>query len=261
MIKRCCLAGAALLCLGALIPAASAAGVAVELPELNMRFESPEGWIALTRNMREDDPALEALGIDQAELNRSFISNSVYFSALSDDRETELIVAMETSSEIRKAYDLSLQTGDAFTDIEQETVARHERAGETVMRFTKYEHKQAAFIMIDYYREFNRGTAYSRNYSTIINGQAITVSLHSFSGEISGERAAALQRTVDSIEFTEVTEKPSFNYQTIVYGIVGIFIIIGAALIFKIRRNKRPVKRKTGSASSGSALKNKYTRW
>lgn len=249
------------ICLVATIPitTATAAKSTTHLSALKLSFQPPEGWTVFTRDIKEDDPVLKDLNIDKATLTKNMISGNVYLSALSKDQETEINVSMITSAQIGKVYNLNLLEEDGFAEMEQEYVAQRKRRGAYVTQFSKYIHKQATFIIVDYYQEFQRGIAYARDYITIINGQAITISLSTFTGNITSELATVLQRTVDSVVFSEVTVKPTFNADSLLYGMLGVFFFIAAAIFVKMRLNRRDKKDKP--FKDGNALKNKYTRW
>lgn len=249
------------ICLIAVIPLtiASAAENTIHLLTLKLSIDPPQGWTVFTREIKENDPALTELNIDKDTLIKNMISGNVYFSALSEDQDTEINVSMTTSAQISKVYDLNLLEEETFAEMEQEYVAQRKRRGAFVTQFSKHSHKQATFIIVDYYQEFQRGFAYARDYITIINGQAITISLNTFSGDITSELASILQATVDSVVFSEVTEKPAFSVDSLVYGMLGVFFFIAAGIFIKIRLSRRDKKDKP--FKDGNALKNKYTRW
>lgn len=254
----CCII-AILFLAGIPVAAAIAAEKTITLPALKLSIESPEGWIVFTRDINDDDPALQQLNIDKTTLTKNMISGNVYFSALTEDQQTELNVSMITSAQIRKVYDLNLLAEDAFAEMEQEYVAQRKRRGASVTQFSKFVHNQAAFIIVDYYQEFQRGNVYARDYITIINGQAITISLSTFAGNITDELASVLHNIVHNAVFSEVTEKPTFNADSLVYGMLGVFLFIAAGIFVKLRLNRRD--KKDRPFKDGNALKNKYTRW
>lgn len=244
----------ALLCV--LTPAALAAGTAVDLPALKMKTEVPSGWTVLTRELPETDPAWQQIGLKKDDWMHHANQTNAYLSALSDDGQSELIITMEQDKDIRKAYDLNLLDDDALAEFENEQVTQRERAGKTVTRLRQYAHCQALFYAIIE----TDASVHTREYVTIVNGMGITIAMKSLSGEITGDVGAALLYVMDNLVFTEITERPGFDYSTILYGMIGIFLFIGFALVIRIRSRKKQSAAARKDDDPGK-FKNKYTRW
>jgi len=259
-IKRITTLVTALLLLAAFTPAALAGGTAISLPDLKMTVEVPKDWPAVTRETPADDSAFGQIGITKDDWMKYAKDSNTYLSAVSQDKQSELVIVMESGSSITKAYDLNLLDEEQLIEFEQEMYSLRERTGKTMTKFQRAHHDQALFLQIEYTQQYNRGTAFAKEYVTIVNGQAISISMKSFAGEIKGDVGAALRFVMDTLYFTEITEKPKFDYSTMLYGMAGVLIFVGLALAFRVRI-RRKNKKDSGDDDHISGLKNKYTRW
>lgn len=247
------------LCLLALGTSAYAAGTVYDLPELAMHIQVPDGWVTFTRDLDNSNTDLQQFGYDKDTLASIYLENNIYLNTISKDPFAEIIVTMDTSEEIEKAYDLNIRNDKELASMQRELIDKHTNSGASVSKYMMFEHTQALFVAIEYAQPVAGNTVYSKDFSTIINGQAINISLHSYDTPMTDDLSQALQQMVNSITFSEVTTKSVFNMTSILFGMLGIFFILAVVVFYKIRKSNG--KKKTYARDVKTAFKNKYTRW
>lgn len=253
-MKKFCLTVVTLMCLFTIIPVASAAdSVTCELSELNMTIDVPADWITFTRDIDENDPNLELLGTTAETLISTYEANSIYFNAVYLDPLSEIVVTMITDESSQDIYDFN-RISDKDMPQAAETIREEMQKimgdAATYTESSFYTHEQAKFAV------FNFETSgalpdHAQQYTTIINGQTINVTLHSYTGELTTAQEQLLEDVVNSITFTKVTKKPGIDLSE-----AGITAIIGgvvagivALVISLINRNKRKIAGATVSSA------------
>lgn len=233
----------ALCCIVSSAPAVFAGDAAAyELPELNMVIKVPGGWLTFTQNTDDDDADLKLLGTDSKTLTDFYKQNNIYLDSMSKDFTAEIIVTMKDYDGSRNVYDFNLLSADEMESMAENLMKElpKQTEGRTYSNNSVYSHKQAKFAVLDLTSQNNGAIVCGKQYYTIINGQAINVILSSYTGEVTDELAQTLKNTVDSIEFTKVTEKPGIDWKRVLYtaliggaagGIIGV--------ILHLRKKKR----------------------
>lgn len=217
------------------------ASKAFELPELNMKIDSPEGWYVFTRDVKEDAPGLEYLGIDGKGLADEYKESGTYLDMISAAPGAEIYVAMIDSKEGRDIYDFNyISAEDLLPAISK--IQEVQKQAEKQIEFSDaavYAHKQAKFVYYDYTWQTDGITVHGIQYCTVINGQIIIISMSSREGDITGSLAQTLKSIVDSITFTEVKSKLTGDYTAVLAIIAGAAAgaVIGAA-IFALRKRR-----------------------
>jgi hypothetical protein len=234
----------ALFCICSAVPAALAAGLTYELPELNMTIDAPEGWIVFSRDIDEDDPNLELTGSDSKTLEDHYKENNIYLNIIKTSPLAEIVITMGEDDNSRKIYDFN-RIPDADMQAQAESLMQEmQRLMEGQAAYydcSVYKHEQAAFFIFHLTQQINGSTVYGKQYTTIINGKTINITLHSYEGEISDSLAGTLQDTIDSVTFTEVTSKPGIDFSEVLQtaAIGGAAGGIGGLIVYLIRKGKK----------------------
>ena len=89
------------------------------IPELNLELQCPEGWVVFDRNVQEDDPNLQELGVAREEMLQLFEESGIYLNAVNMQTFSEIVVTMVHNNTSERIYDLCL-----LTQQEREGLAR-----------------------------------------------------------------------------------------------------------------------------------------
>ena len=230
------------LCLFSAVPVALAAGLTYELPDLDMTIDAPQGWVVFTRDVKEDDPNIELMGMNSKELADRFKNDKIYLYMIDKDAAAQIIMTM-TEDEISKdIFDMS-SVSESEIRSEMESLIETQEMNDEIkyLDYSIYKHKQATFMVLSLTQQINGITAYGKQYITLINGKDIQIMLHSYGSEISDSLAETIQDTVDSITFTEVRQKKTrlSAFFTIAMNIAAVFGIVWL-IAFLINRRKKP---------------------
>lgn len=223
-----------LLVTGVFISAASASAN-YDIGELYMSISIPDNYMVFTRDTNANDPNLAVIGMDKETLNKQFTESDIYLDAIEKDNSTQIIIVMSEDSSTRKIFDLNLCTDEEKTEIaeEEQKLNAFQEAGVKYTGYTFYKYGQANFICFDIARNTDENTLNSRQYFTMINGQAISIIIYSSNGSISAEQEAVIKSAVDSISFSEVKKKPTGALTSVISWAIIIVIIAAAFGIYR----------------------------
>lgn len=202
----------ALFCLCSAVPAALAAeNSTYELPELNMTIEAPKGWYVSTRDVKDGDPNIELLAMDKKELADYYRENDIYLNMVSEGPYADINVKMRVNRSNPDIYDLNSIPDENMLHEAESMMQKLQKDAEGQITYSGcsvYIHKQAKFFVFNSNYLNNGLTVYGKRYFTVINGQVINITLHSYEGEISDNLSQTLLNTMDSVFFTKVASKP-----------------------------------------------------
>ncbi len=230
----------------ATITTALCSDTSYNLPELYMTASLPDDYTVFTRDTEENDPNLADFGIDIDTLNTMFEQKNIYLNAISEDMSDELIITMVTNDDIKKAFNLKNASDKDMEDFLADTDSVFDGLGATLEDTSSYEHKQALFMVFDFSMTTNGVPTSSRMYSTIINGQFINITFHSYTGAFSETQGALLSQIVDSAVFTM---QSSIDWTSVIISGLSVGLAAGIATlvvnIIKKRRQKKNDKNLT----------------
>jgi hypothetical protein len=209
------------------ITTAFCADVTYEVPELYLTVSMPEEYTVFMHDIEEDDPNLAQFGLTADYLNDLYEQNHIYLNAITAEAPEEVVVTMVTNKDIKEAFNLKRASEEDLNEFLSSIDEEFSKIGATLKDTSRYEHEQALFIVTDFTTASYVMSSTSRMYSTLINGQFINFTLHSYSDTFTDAQASILKQIVDSAVFVE---QSSFDYnQVIIYGIIGAFLggIIG----------------------------------
>ncbi len=105
------------------------------------------------------------------------------------------------------------------------------------------------YIEVDLSQEINGTRAYSKQYSTVVNGYLIKIVIKSYSGKVMASDMVDFDRCVNSILFDEIKEKPSFRIKDLMESEGGIstwllmgmgFLLVGYSLLrMQVKKKKK----------------------
>jgi hypothetical protein len=188
-------------------------GATFNIKELNMNVNIPDNLIVFTREIATDDKNLTLLGLDKATLENHYKENFIYFNAINVDPNFEIIITMQDYEGSQLIFDFNELKDSELMSIGEE-ISKNNVINQNVITYKKYSiynHDQAKFLKI-YFEQLNNSEKVQsiQNY-TIINGQAINITMHSYSGIITNDQETMLDEIINSISFTQVLRKPSEN--------------------------------------------------
>lgn len=206
MTKRVSICMVALLCMALLVPiSAQATGTTTyDLDQLGMSIDIPNDYDVFTRDTPADDPAYAWYGFTKKDLDSLLEQQNAYLNALLPDISQEIVVIMVDSP----LQNLSPMSNAAISFFASELDNTYEDLGYTFLKYEIYQHEQIKFLKIYVFQENNGLPDYGLQYYTACNGQGISITLHSYTGEITQADEDALQKIVDSAVFQNAEPIP-----------------------------------------------------
>ncbi len=226
-----------------------------ELPELNLTLEIPEGMLVFTRHMAEDDIALMAMGMTPEELRKDFTEKDVYMNAMSLNPIYEVIVTMMEYAGSQEIFDFNT-LGDRKLKEMAELLLEGKAAQGKNFLYDSYrieEKDKGKFMVLDLRQEAGGNTIYGRQYYTIFNGQAINITLQSYTGPISQEMTDTMQGIMDSLRFTAVFENPNKGAgiaKWVLAGLTATAALAGLGMILTSKRRQKQEEEAAGGAAA-----------
>lgn len=246
-MKRLLSLAAAIICFLSAAPSVFAAEPdEYVLTLLNMTIEAPEGWVTFSRDTEADDPDIELLGMDSGELREYYVQNNIYLNMISVEPYAEIVVTMTDYEESRDTYDFNLVHDEEMLPIAESIMRQMQEAVNDEVTYTDcavYEHQQARFAVFYMTKQNSGMTVYAKQYYTVINGQAINITLHSYGTRISNGLEVIIKDTVDSVEFTKVTEKPAPVSAALIIALIIAAAGGAAGAVFYIRKKRMNVSK------------------
>ena len=176
---------------------AFAANTTYELDELGMSIELPSNHIVFTRDIKANDPNLNAYGLTKDGLSSLMQERSIYLNAWDEDINYEIIITMIDSP----LADYNLLSDTTLAAVVSSFETEYAGAGITFIRSDIYQHSQAKFAKIYISQPNNGETAYGLQYNTVYNGKAINITMQSYSGKIDSNKESILKKIVDTVHF------------------------------------------------------------
>ncbi len=210
------------------------------IENIHMNIQVPSNLITFTRTIDENDPGLKSLNLTKDKLEKQYKESGIFLDAVSPDLSYEITVTMNEDENSKSVYDLnSLST--AQTDALQSKLLNE---NQFYTDCTLYAHPQARFFRLTLYETIGdiliRGI---QNY-TVLNGQAIDITLSTYKGDITNEQIELLNYMVGHTYFTQIT--PSINTWNVGYLAVaiGIIILLLSVIVFISLKFIAPLVRK-----------------
>lgn len=219
------------------------------IPELNLELQCPEGWVVFDRNVQEDDPNLQELGVAREEMLQLFEESGIYLNAVNMQTFSEIVVTMVHNNTSERIYDLSLLTQQELEDLAREPLEADmstlsDVKGVHYDSYTLVDHPEV--VLLEYrgaIRNEMEDTALLQ-CMTMVNGQHINATLRDYSGEISEQEEAQFHEMIQSLHFTELTKKPADSIWSFpaVFSIITAIVLIALAFVIGIFLRNRKKK-------------------
>lgn len=229
------------------LPVQAAAGTMHphRLEDLGLTLVLPDGWMLFTPETSDSDPNLKALGTDGKTLRQSLEEGNVRLNAVLPDLSAEITLVCSVDQRSESASDYNLITEEDLNE-QGQTVIDHDfgddAAGLDYLSFEQMQGKQARFLrFVGEIRQEESGYTQFIQYSTLMNGTAVSVTLHSFGGPVSEEQEALLEEIVDSMEWDEVLERTlskDTKITLIVFGCI-LLALICSTIFFTVRYRRQ----------------------
>lgn len=225
--------------------AAAEAMYAHRLEDLGLNLVLPEGWMLFTPETSDDDPNLEVLGTDAETLRQSLKDGNVRLNSVLPDLSAEITVVCSVDQRSESAFDYNLIT-EADLNEQGQTVIDHDFSkdaeGLDYLSFEQLQGNQARYLrFVGEINPEDSDCTYFIQYSTLMNGTAVSVALHSFGEPVSEEQEAILQEVIDSMEWDEVLEKTLSKDTKITLTVFGCILLalICSTIFFTVRYRKQ----------------------
>lgn len=191
---------------------AHAASETYFLDELGMSIDIPKEFDVFTRDIKSNDPLLNEYGITKQDLQYMYDGN-FYIDAWDIENFYELIVTMSPAS---------LEDYNDFSESKMNTMiselpAEYERNGVTCIEMDIYDHSQTKFVRAHISQLDGSDLVYSLQYNTVINGNGINITLHSYDGQIGSSEKALMKEIIDSVKFDSLPLASSQGSDGFVY--------------------------------------------
>ena len=173
---------------------------------LDFTMEVPEGLYQLGPNLSQDDATWALAGIANVQDKlKEYDEMGVLVNFLSEDKTTDISVMQKESDSSKQIHNLRLlsdQERQEFLD----SLIRSESEQVTVTKGWQNVGDQPFFqIRLDVEGE---EPMHEMMLGTIVNGYSLTFDIHTSGQDISQEQKDTLLNLVDSVKFTNITEKP-----------------------------------------------------
>lgn len=212
---------------------------------VDFTMEAPAGMYQLGPSLSEGDSlwALAGVADIQAKL-KEYSDMGVLVNFLSEDHKTDINVMKKESDSAKRIHDLRLLSEEERTKFLDELIrAKDEKV--TVQR-DWYPSGDYLFyrVKLDVSGE---PPMHELMYGTIINGYALNFDIHSMDQDLTPEQERIMQGLVDSVKFTQITEKPPEDTAAAVNMLLLLALVLCAVvapLIYIPLRGKSDKKKK-----------------
>lgn len=239
MIKRSAvsfLAAVLMLFCGAL----TASAQEIVLDGANLSFSPPEGWSTVYEGNMPDS-ALEVIGKTASTVRSEFAEYGGYLCGTNSNRTLEVFVSRTRDSVSEKIY--NSQTGnyqlitDYLNDPENHNYIRQGRRISVIRTSERVLLENCTFNAVEY----TMGKGCGICYSTVVNGDYISVDFRRVSGEsFTDSEKIAILNSINTARVLTIEEKETLDSSQILIlgGLALLLILLIAAIIIKLKRNR-----------------------
>jgi hypothetical protein len=172
-------------------------------------------------------------------------SKNLYLDAWDTDINYEIIVVMVANL----VDNLNMFNDEELSAASKSLASEYEKNGITLIRSEPYAHNQEKYLKIYISQPQNDRTVYGLQYYTVYDHKAISITLHSYSEQLSSIQEEELQKIVDSVVFQAAPQAagstlfqsiaPVLKFSIIAVVIMFLFIIAAAVMTFVLIRKNR----------------------
>ncbi len=207
--------GALLALLALCFTAASAAAQPLNsytVDRAGMTLGMPEDWAIFTRDVEANDPNLALFEMDRDSLLQTMGNANIYLTALQKDPMRELTIKVSEDDHSKSVFYYKDLEEDRLEEEKQVLVdsIREVSGDRTVSDPVVLEHPQTTFLQVEVEQETEAGKFSGVENHTVINGQAISISVYVLDAEgVTEDLRALLADVTESVSFQKIYTDPA----------------------------------------------------
>lgn len=212
----------------------------------DMSIELPDGWYMNTQNAIDPD-FLSVSANSQYKLKKYLTQQHVEYNLVSKDLKTELNVIVLHNSRTKLIYNYNdadpAKLEDQIANLVEAGVTTS-KAGETTYSSGRLDMKDSClFIVLEGKMEEESASSILVQYSTIVNGFGINISIKSYDETLADQNAALIEQVAGSFRVAEVKEG-NRTLQIIVEFLPPILLVLGFIgfavyrVVAQVRKNR-----------------------
>lgn len=212
-----------------------------------------------TPSMSSDDPEWVLAGVADPTSKLEEYSDMSIIAEFRTDDGTSLSVQKKSNSTTESIYNLSTMTDEELTEFCESIVQSNSEDITVTNEIETINGQPFCVVQID--GTTDDGEAHEIFYMTVINGHTLAFDIPGGDSAITDEQHELLKAVVNSIEFTQILDKPEAEPMSAVLIIVllaAIVVIVVAPFIYVPIRNKKDKKEKAQMAERLSAYRAKF---
>lgn len=187
----------------------NAKSIEYRINKYDITVSIPDEYSVITRDTPSSDPVFQALGTSKSAVNSYFEKSNIYLNAIIPETGEEIVFSI-TNNSLSSFSDL----GETALAALVPTIKKpYIDSGLDIYKDTIYKNDQAAFIV--FYVFYSSQSMYGLQYYTIVNKNAVSVTLHSYE-RINRNHEKLLLNVIDSMNFgidslTESDNEPVYD--------------------------------------------------
>ena len=196
---------------------------------LGMNIELPKEYYNLKAAIDTNDAKMEfyiaMMQTTKEALAEEYKANSVLYNGITSNLANEVFVTSAETRLTKSIFHLHLADEKQKEKVNDEIENIATAQGMEIKKQETYSKNGIEYI----YTETTKSKSTIYQYYTIINGEGITISLHSSD---SSAKSEDLKKMIDSITFDELLEKPTDISSYILIGVTAILVVMVLVLMY-----------------------------
>lgn len=194
----------------------------------NMKIEIPEEYYDLKTAIDNNDTKVayyEALlKTTKEELKQQIETSNIVYLGKNTNLSKTLMISEAQSGVTKKIFHLHMATEEQIGELKEQL--KEEATSQTmyIENMTVYEVNGIRWLE----SSIRSGTDAITQYYTIVNGKSITISLQS---AYSNTKQGELKEIIDTVEFTNLEEKPADFTDFIIIAVTAVLVLIVVVLM------------------------------
>lgn len=176
-----------------------------------MLISIPNDCYILQQEVADDDLYLKKVGADKEKVEEYYQEAGIVLNAIAHDDSYEMVVTVNENQDVTYLYNIHSVADENVSELAQTIQKTYEEHGYTVDDFTLYENETAKYIVFAFGQEYEDSAVRCIQYDTIRDSRMYTVTLRSYTGEVSDQMSDMMKQIIDSIVFTEAEETLTFE--------------------------------------------------
>lgn len=246
ILKKICVFCIVFVCFISAHSAYAAESNTYSLPELKLNISVDDTMNTITRETPKSDPVFDSLGVNYENTMLAFKNSDVYMQSISADSNYMLTVSMSATDSSASVVSYSRLSA------EERAALKDEFLGNSIYTSAQVTDIGGHYYIVLPFEEKQDGvTIYGIQYNTVENGQNINITLQTSLAPLTGNSISIIADAVNSIEFTDQTQKISVFHPAAVAAIAALAII---AVIILLTVFSKAVRKKNSAAFSDNGF-------